>query len=225
MIMHEMLRYRCSVLPRAAAALLLFVTACGGHPPDSEQMAGMHAGIQHDTPAAATASTGSLYVLDQSWTDQTGNVVHLADLAGRPRVVAMAYTSCVYACPRIIAEMKRIEAALADVDPARAPGFVLFSIDPARDTPARLAEFAAEAGLDPVRWTLLTAPDDEVLELSVLLGVKYRATESGDFAHSNLVTVLDGEGAVRARVEGLDVGVAPAVEALRVLVEPQGAGA
>jgi protein SCO1/2 len=129
----------------------------------------------------------------------------------------MAYTSCVYACPRIIAEMKRIEAALADADPERAPGFVLFSIDPARDTPARLADFADETGLDSARWTLLTGPDEQVLELSVLLGVKYRATESGDFAHSNLVTVLDREGVVRARIEGLDTDVTPAVEALREL--------
>ncbi|HKJ02348.1 MAG TPA: SCO family protein, partial [Longimicrobiales bacterium] len=126
----------------------------------------MPAGMHHDAPDAGTSSSGSLYVLDQSWTDQSGNLVHLTDLAGRPRVVAMAYTSCAYACPRIIAEMKQIEAALADADPERVPGFVLFSIDPARDTPGRLAEFADQAGLDPTRWTLLTAPEDQVLELS-----------------------------------------------------------
>lgn len=180
-------------------------------------MADMHAGMRHDTPDAAPTSAGSLYVLDQNWTDQSGEEVRLTDLAGRPRVVAMAYTSCGYACPRIIAEMKRIEAALADADPERSPGFVLFSIDPARDTPARLADFAQQAGLDPARWTLLTASDDEVLELSVLLGVKYRATGSGDFAHSNLVTVLDEEGVVRGRIEGFDTDVRPVVETLRAL--------
>lgn len=208
-----------SSLKKSTLVIALAVLAgCGAPSQDSSANAAMPAGMQHAGPEATNpAASGSLYVLDQAWTDQGGEVVRLTDLAGRPRVVAMAYTSCVYACPRIIAEMKQIESALADADPERAPGFVLFSIDPARDTPARLAEFAEQAGLDPARWTLLTGSEEQVLELSVLLGVKYRATESGDFAHSNLVTVLDGEGAVRARVEGLDTDVTPAVDALRSL--------
>ena len=199
----------------ATATLLAILMGCGGPSQDSSEMVAMPTGMHHSDPGVATpASAGSLYVLDQRWTDQAGDVIQLADLAGRPRVVAMAYTSCAYACPRIIAEMKQIEAALADADPERAPGFVLFSIDPARDTPARLADFAEQTGLDPARWTLLTGPDEQVLELSVLLGVKYRATVSGDFAHSNLVTVLDGAGVVRAKIEGLDTDLTPAVEAL-----------
>jgi protein SCO1/2 len=165
--------------------------------------------------APTTPGGSSLYVLDEAWVDQRGDTVRLSDLAGRPRVVAMAYTSCAYACPRIIAEMKLIEAAIGDAAPQ--PGFVLFSIDPARDTPERLADFAAQAGLDPERWTLLTATEDRVLALSVLLGVKYRATGGGDFAHSNLVAVLDARGVVRARVEGLDSDVQPAVRVLRDL--------
>lgn len=169
-------------------------------------------------PEAGDPAGASLYVLDATWTDQDGEPVAFSDLAGRPRVVAMAYTHCTWACPRIIADMKRIEAQFSDLPAERSPGFVLVSIDPERDTPERLAFFARGAGLDPARWTLLTGPDDQVLELSVLLGVKYRAAGDGEFSHSNLLTVLDAEGTVVARVEGLAVDPQPAIDALRRLV-------
>lgn len=167
---------------------------------------------------ASTPAQGSLYVLGHSWTDQEGRSLTLADLAGRPRVIAMVYTHCTYACPLILAQMKQIEAAFTDVDPARAPGFVLVSIDPERDTAERLADFAASMRLAPGRWTLLTGSEDAVLELSVLLGVKYRATDGGDFAHSNVLTVLDTGGRVVTRVEGLNSDLAAAVVALEALV-------
>lgn len=216
-----------STLPFAALALTaaLLGSACGA--PDASEsstaraeapaVSGASAHAHHSAAELeATEPAGpSLYVLDQAWTDQHGDTVLLSELAGRPRVVAMVYTHCTWACPRILADMKRIEAEFSDLSPERSPGFVLVSIDPARDTPERLAAFAESARLDPSRWTLLTAPDDQVLELSVLLGVKYRAAEGGEFSHSNLLTVLDEHGAVAARVMGLNSDPEPALQALR----------
>lgn len=189
--------------------------ASSGHVHD----AGGHAAHRVADPgeralSADAPAEGSMYVLPGTWTDQTGASLELSDLAGRPRVLALVYTSCSYACPAIVAQLKAIEAAFPDPD--RSPGLVLVSIDPDRDTPERLAAFARATRLDPSRWTLLNGTDDQVLELSVLLGVKYRATGDGDFAHSNLLTVLDAQGRVIERVEGLTSPVAPAVEALQI---------
>lgn len=180
-----------------------------GH--DDHAMAAGHAG-----PAAA--ADGSLYVLDRPWVDQHGDTLALADLAGRPRAVVMAYTHCTFACPALVARMKRIETAFAGRPDT--PGFVLVSIDPERDTPGRLAEFADGLALEPARWTLLSGSDDAVLELSVLLGVKYRATGDGDFAHANRITVLDREGRIVHRLDGLRGGVDSAVEALERALQP-----
>ena len=52
--------------------------------------------------------------LTQTWTDQTGWERALGTLAGRPQVVVMAYTSCRFACPRLLLDMKRIEDELGD---------------------------------------------------------------------------------------------------------------
>lgn len=181
----------------------------------SGRMAGEgHGAHTRGLEATDPTAEGSVYVLGGAWSDQHGGELTLAELAGRPRVVAMVYTHCSFACPRIIAQMKRIEAAFAGAPAGESPGFVLVSIDPERDTPERLATFAESSRLDPGSWTLLNGSDAQILELSVLLGVKYRATGDGEFAHSNVLTVLDAEGAVVERVEGLGAEVGPAVEAL-----------
>jgi protein SCO1/2 len=125
----------------------------------------------------------------------------------------MVYTSCAQACPAIVAEMKRVEASLG-ADAARV-GFVLASMDPARDTPEKLAEFAGRAGLDPARWSLLGAEDGDVLELAAVLGVQYRRLPDGEFTHSNMLTVLDANGEIVHRQLGLGEGTAETAAAAR----------
>jgi protein SCO1/2 len=179
---------------------------------DAGHDAATHDPATHRDLAAGEPSGFSIYHAGSRWTDQTGTALRLADLAGKPQVVAMVYTSCAYACPRIMLDMKRIEGELGGrADEVR---FVLVSIDPERDTPERLAEFAAGSRLDPDRWTLLTGSEGDVLELAALLGVQYRQTSPGEWVHSNLITVLDREGVVVHRQLGL--GTDPS-ETLKVL--------
>lgn len=44
--------------------------------------------------------------------------------------------------------------------------------------------------------------------------MRYRELENGMFSHTNLITVLGPDGAVRQRSEGLGLPVEPAVEAV-----------
>jgi len=149
--------------------------------------------------AVADGERYSVYDLDRVWRNQRGESVRLASLRGRPQVVAMIYTHCSTTCPFTVAEMKRIERA----SPVNA-GFVLVSLDPARDDPARLAMFATERGLDPARWTLLDGNDDAVRELATVLGVQYRRLSPDELAHSNALTLLDADGVVAYEHAGLD---------------------
>ena len=96
------------------------------------------------SPATTDPDRYSVYDLDAHWRDQRGNARQLSSLRGRPQVVAMIYTHCSTTCPFTVAEMKRIER-----ESPRDVGFVLVSLDPARDDPARLAAFASERGR---RW-------------------------------------------------------------------------
>ena len=111
----------------------------------------------------------------------------------------MVYTSCEATCPLIVADLKRIEASIP-AERRGDVGFVLVSLDPERDTPGRLAAWAAATELDPTRWTLLAGTDDAVRELAATLDVRYQRQPDGELAHTNGLTVLDPTGAVaRAR--------------------------
>lgn len=210
--MTDLIRRAARALPALALAALL--AACGDAAADPPDRAGLdpHAGHAAPPPPAAEISSHSVYHLPSEWLDQEGARRTLGSLGGRVQVVAMAYTSCAYACPRLLLDMKRIEGELG---PDADVGFVLVSIDPARDTPARLAEYATGARLDPARWTLLTGDDDAVLELAAVLGVQYREAAPGEFVHSNLLTVLDADGTPVHRQEGLGADPAATLRAIR----------
>ena len=57
------------------------------------------------------------------------------------------------------------------------------------------------------------APDD-VLELAALLGVKFKKDARGQFAHSNVITVLNGDGEVGHQHLGLNRDVTAAATAI-----------
>lgn len=175
-----------------------------------------HAAVGHgaDGLPAGEPADFSIYHATSTWTDQLGEARPLESLAGRFQVVGMVYTSCAYACPRMMLDMKRIEGELAPEDRDRV-GFVLVSIDPDRDTPERLGEYARGARLDPDRWTLLHGDPGDILELAALLGVQYRRMSDGEFVHSNLLTVLDPAGRVVHRQLGLGADPARTLDVIR----------
>jgi protein SCO1 len=168
--------------------------------------------------AASGLADHSLFHLESEWLDQTGSRRTLRSLEGRVQLVSMVYTNCAHACPRILGDMKRIERELV-ADGVNDFGFVLVSIDPERDSPERMARFAADLSLDPERWTLLSAPDQTVLELAAVLGVRYARESATDFGHTNLIAVLTPGGEVAHRQIGTGSDVPLTVAAVRVLVE------
>ncbi len=149
----------------------------------------------------------SLYDLDMALTAQTGAPVALDVDRGHPTLISMFYGSCTAACPALI---DRIARTIDQVpEPARGETRVLLvSFDPARDTPAHLAELAREHHLD-AKWTLAAASPTDAQTLAAVLGIKYRIVKGGGFFHTSVVTALDGEGRTLTRAEGL--GDAPSL--------------
>ena len=208
-------RLRSAITPIAA---LLLASACrssaGAAASTADATTHEHA-TSAMAPAASPAVTddGSVYDLAGSWRDQDGRATTLGELAGRPRVVAMIYTQCTHTCPLILGDLKRLEAALTPQERAGA-GFVLVTLDPEHDTPQALAEFAHRSRLDPARWTLLTASPGDVRQLAAVLGVRYRAGQAGEIAHTNAITILDATGAVAYQQRGVGDGIEPVHHAL-----------
>jgi protein SCO1/2 len=173
--------------------------------------------VLSEAPAYAEPSDESLYLFDALWTDQEGRRVRLVSLGGRPIVLAMVFTHCAYACPLTVHDMKRIGAGLSE-DLRDEVRYVLVSLDPERDTPPALRRFAGAYGLDDGRWTLLRGTSDDVRMLAALLGVRYRKQSDGQFAHTNLITILNRRGEVVHRQKGLGAGSDAPVGVLETLL-------
>jgi len=188
------------VAGEAGVDAVVAITRGSGADHGSHADHGAHSARTPEAPAAPVGGV-SLYDLPATWRDQAGTERTLAELAGRVRVVAMVYTNCAATCPLIIADLKHVEASLP-AEQRDEVGFVLVSLDPERDTPGRLAQWAEQTGLDPARWTLLNGDDDAVRELAVALGIRYQTQPDGEVAHTNAITVLDRTGAVVHRQAG-----------------------
>lgn len=165
----------------------------------------------------AQPTDGSLHQLESEWTSDTGRRLRLGVLHGRPLLVAMFFTTCEYACPVLVHDLQRIEAALPP-EQRREVDFLLVSLDPERDTPAALRAYRAAKGLGKEHWTLLTGGAEDVRELAALLGVNYRPDARGQLAHSNLITLLDRDGEVAYRLAGLNQDLGGLLQAVAAAV-------
>jgi protein SCO1/2 len=156
----------------------------------------------------------SLYQLESTWTNDNSKAVQLSSLRGRPQIVAMFFASCQFTCPLTVAQMKQIEAALPPETRTKV-GFTLISFDSVRDTPDALKTYRAQHGLSSDNWMLLSGSPDSVLDLSAVLGVKFKQDAQGQFSHSNLITLLNSDGEIVRQFPGLN----PDMDQLKVEIE------
>ena len=161
-------------------------------------------------------SEKSIYTLGSDWTSDVGRRVKLEVLRGRPQVVALFFTSCEHSCPLVVADMKRIEKALPAKVRAKTD-FLLVSIDPGRDSTEALRAFREKHRLGTEHWTLLRGAGDDVQHLAAMLGFNYYPGSNTQFAHSLLITVLNGAGEVVYQQSGIGADACGAVAALMKL--------
>lgn len=163
----------------------------------------------------APLPVASLYQTEAGFTTDAGEAFALAELRGRPVLLTMFFSTCTYACPATVVDLVRIREKLPSAlrDTVRV---VMVSFDVERDTPEVLRAFRASRGL-PADWVLLRGSADSVRELAALVGVKYKREADGQFAHSNLITVLTADGEIVHQRAGLSGGLDEAAAALAAI--------
>ena len=149
-------------------------------------------------------SEESIFNLTSKWHTEEGKEIQLEDLKGKTLVMVMIYTSCKAACPRLVADMRNIEAQIPD-DRIKNLQFALVSIDPETDTPERLKAFAIENQMDDDQWMFLQGTESGVREFANVLSVKYKEISPIDFSHSNIISVFNAGGELKHQQEGLGV--------------------
>lgn len=157
-----------------------------------------------DVSTQTEISDESIFNLTEDWHTQNNDSIKLVDLQGKVLVVVMIYTSCKVACPRLVADMRDIESKIPK-DKLSELNFVLVSIDPEVDNPARLKTFATKNQMDANHWTFLQGTKSGVQEFANVLAVKYKQIAPMDFSHSNIISVFNRRGELVHQQEGLGV--------------------
>jgi len=163
-------------------------------------------------PGAHTALDSSLAAVPGTLVDQSGHAWTLGELAGRPSVVSAIYTRCPTVFPTLFTHLKQLEEHAKPGDSLR---FVLVSLDPAADTPARWQAYARLHALD-AHWTLVTPSPGMLPSLLRVLGVG-RTPDGGEITHTALICMTDRQGFVRERRAGLDADPGTLLAAWRAL--------
>ena len=125
----------------------------------------------------------------------SGQRVTLASLAGKVWIANFIFTQCTSVCPTMTARMVQLQRRLTTANVR----FVSVSVDPDHDSPEALRAYADHWPHEP-RWLLLSATSEarDDFARGLRVAVLPSADPKNPFVHSRLLTLVDGEGRVRA---------------------------
>lgn len=138
---------------------------------------------------------------DFALTSQDGEEVTLESLRGKVVAVAFIYTWCPDVCPMLTDKMARVQDRLG-ADFGSEVAFVSITVDPERDTPEVLKEYADAFDADLEGWTFLTGDPAAVWEVARAYGVVVLPAEGEQIDHNTLTTLIDRDGTMRVQYIG-----------------------
>jgi protein SCO1/2 len=137
-----------------------------------------------------------------SLTTTDGGRLSLGDLRGKVVAVTFIYATCTDACPLLTDKMVGMQKRLGrDFGPK--VRFVSITVDPERDTPQILGQYARNHGVDPAGWAFLTGTPSEIQDVGRRYGIYAKKTDRGDVDHTFLTSIIDQRGILRVQYLGI----------------------
>ena len=174
----------------ALVQALLVLTAVTLWPGDATRQVGQERPLPEIAPAP-----------EFTLTSQDNAQVALADLRGKVVAVTFIYTLCVDTCPVLTPMMSFIQDQLGADFGARI-AFVSITVDPERDTPKVLKEYAQAFGANLAGWSFLTGPPDAIRDVTRRYGVFASKSTDGNVDHTFLTSIVDRRGILRVQYLG-----------------------
>ena len=126
-------------------------------------------------------------------------------VGGQVKIVDYFFTHCPTICPIMSSQLARTQHWLKDHDLDQDVMLLSHSVDPVRDTPARLKTYATQLGADTTSWKFLTGDKDDLYD-QARFGYYLTALESdtaaGGFFHSDTFVLVDRENRIRGLYDG-----------------------
>jgi protein SCO1/2 len=132
-------------------------------------------------------------------TDHRGRALTLKDLKGRWTLIYFGYTYCPDVCPTTLATLSAAQKILTASGKDEQTAYLFISVDPARDTPERLASYTPHFS---EQLLSATGEPEQLRRLSHALGVIYIKVgdDPDDYLmdHSSVVLVINPAGKLQA---------------------------
>lgn len=152
--------------------------------------------ISRDPPLPKIALAPEFTLTSQDFTP-----VSLADFRGKVVAVTFIYTLCTDTCPVLTPMMSFVQDRLGPEFGTKV-AFVSITVDPERDTPEVLKEYARAFGADLGGWAFLTGAPEAIREVTRRYGVFAAPAANGDVDHSFLTSIVDRRGVLRVQYLG-----------------------
>jgi protein SCO1/2 len=199
--------------------LVLVAAAIGQFAPTSPKKPSLSIGttLNQALPSSVTSI---------EFTDDTGKQLTLAAFKGKAVVFTPFMTLCQETCPLTTSNMQLLDKSVIKAHQENNVQMVMITIDPARDTIARLHAYRSVAQITQPNWTLLTAAPADLTTMWKSLGVDVEKTAEDnppgidwmtgapltyDLSHTDDVFMLNKSGNERFLIDGMPntQGVAP----------------
>lgn len=136
------------------------------------------------------------------YVDQLNRPFGSEDLLGKVYVAEFFFTSCPTICPKVKGQMLRLEEEFGNNSDF---ALVSFTVDPKRDTPERMLEYAEKLGItDMDRWRYIYGDKLEIytLDEDYMSVATENSNAPGGFDHSGWIVLVDRKGFIRSYANG-----------------------
>lgn len=138
------------------------------------------------------------------FTNQEGVLVNNDSLSGKIYVANFFFTICPSVCPRMTANLERVQAEFITDDSVL---LISHTVMPWVDSVAALKTYAMEKGVKSGKWHLVTGEKPEIYSLArnsyfADEGFGKSVTDEADFLHTENIVLVDPEGHLRGVYNG-----------------------
>src|SRR6056300_82991 len=115
-------------------------------------------------------------------------------------VLSFFFATCPTICPAMNFHLNEIEKRFNGYDQFK---LVSITVDPTKDSPAKLKQYQQEHNYSTSKWTFLTGDQEAIYDLAkgVYLNAFEDQTAEGGFLHSTSAILVDWDGNIRSRID------------------------
>jgi protein SCO1/2 len=139
-----------------------------------------------------------------SLTERSGKTIGSEQLRGTIWIADFIYTDCQDTCPLQSAEMARLQDELSGQEVVK---LLSFSVNPDKDTPSVLSQYADRFKASTDRWLFLTGGQEEIKNLvqnGFRLSVATASSDPGVILHSPRLVLIDRQAQIRGYYDSRD---------------------